>query len=119
MVRFLATLVALIVLLSGSAPILACMTGESMSASESACCRSMHDNCGDMAKMGCCRVDAKSDSQPQVATSSPLVEGPATIQGPTPALAVFRLAPAVSVLKMPDEHSPPGLISVRTANLRI
>jgi hypothetical protein len=118
-VRRLATFVALILLLSGSAPILACMTGESMSASESACCRSMHGDCGDMAKTGCCRVEARSDDQPQTAASGPSVESPAIVAAPVWAPVAFRLAPAVSVLKMPDEHSPPGLIVVRISNLRI
>jgi hypothetical protein len=95
------------------------MTGESMAASESACCRSMHGDCGDMAKTGCCRVEAKSDEQPQIAASGPSVDRPATIALPVWIPVAFRIAPTVIVLKIPDEHSPPGLIVVRISNLRI
>ncbi len=70
-VRRLASFVAIFILLSTAAPLLACMTGRTMNHEESACCRSMHGNCGDMAKMGCCKTEVKTDESPQLATVAP------------------------------------------------
>ena len=117
--RRLATLVAFILLLSGAAPVLACVTGAAMSHAESVCCRSMHDQCGDMAKTGCCRVDVKSDIQPQLASSAPSTDVHWITFEPVCVAEAFGLATAVVVSTVPDEHSPPGLIVVRIANLRI
>ena len=119
-VRRLATLVGLILLLSGAWPVLACVTGGAMSHVESDCCRSMHGDCGDMAKTGCCRVEAKSDVQPQMASSGPSVDAPQPVVAPMGISFVPQLHRAAVVSrKFPDEHSPPGLIVARIANLRI
>ena len=90
-----------------------------MSPDESACCRAMHHQCGEMAKTGCCRVEVKSDVQPQLASSSPTVHFQLTAFDPLWVAAVFDPKPAVYVSMLPDEHSPPGLIVVRISNLRI
>jgi hypothetical protein len=62
-----------------------------MTREESACCRQMQGNCGDMAKMGCCRTESHSDQNPQLATHAPSIDQPLTTRGLIPSLApVFR-----------------------------
>src|SRR6478672_6170003 len=72
--RRLASIVALFLLLTAVAPVLACVTGSAMSREESACCRSMHGRCGDMTKMGCCRTEVRTDKSPQIAEKSPATD---------------------------------------------
>jgi hypothetical protein len=117
--RRLAGIITILLLLSAAAPVLACMTGSTMSREESACCRSMHGNCGKMARMGCCRTEARTDANPQIATKIPSIDLHWAI--------IDWLAPPVvdvqtiqsSLFDAPDEHSPPGLITARTTVLRI
>jgi hypothetical protein len=118
-VRRLASFVAIFILLSTAAPLLACMTGKAMNQEESACCRSMHGNCGDMAKMGCCKTEVKTDQSPQLATAAPAMNIHfAVIAWLAPLLpSVQTLHP--SLFRSPDEHSPPGLLTAQISVIRI
>lgn len=117
--RRLASFVAIFILLSTAAPLLACMTGKAMNKEESACCRSMHGNCGDMAKMGCCKTEVKADQSPQLATVGPATSVHfAVIAWLAPMLPSVLTAPP-SLFRSPDEHSPPGLLSAQVSVLRI
>jgi hypothetical protein len=69
--RRFASFIAILVLLSAAAPLLACMTDRAISQEESACCRSMHGNCGDMTTMGCCRTEVRTDNHPQLPSFAP------------------------------------------------
>ncbi len=117
--RRLTSLVALVLLLSGAVPVLACVTGGALSHAESDCCREMHGQCGEMAKTGCCQVDVKSDAQPQLVSAGVSIDAPAMILHCLGVVEAFGLPPAIVVSKVPYEHSPPGLILVRITNLRI
>jgi hypothetical protein len=118
MKRF-AGIVALLLLLITAAPVLACMTGSTMSHEESACCRAMHGNCGQMAKMGCCRTELRTDEHPQIATTAPSIEfHPVAIDWPMPKFIAVQTAPSF-FLDSPAEHSPPGLLVARITVLRI
>jgi hypothetical protein len=116
--RRLASIVAILLLLAAAAPVMACVTSVAMSREESACCRAMHGQCGQMEKMGCCRTEVRTDETPQIAAGSPAtdvqwicVAHVSTL--PTPLhLVVF-------VWRVPDEHSPPGLLTAQTTVLRI
>jgi hypothetical protein len=118
--RFSAFIVILLLLLT-AAPLMACVTGNAMSQPESACCRTMHGNCGDMEKMGCCQKQFTTDTSPQLTTATPSTE-------PNIQWSVITYAPGTSHLvalvlraqyQLPAEHSPPGLRIVETTNLRI
>jgi hypothetical protein len=119
MMRRLAGILALLILISASGPLLACMTGSAMTQQESACCRSMHGNCGAMAAMGCCRTELRTDSHPQLATPSPSTHVHLAV--------VSRLTPSIDLMQSvlssprqaPDEHAPPGLLLAKTTVLRI
>ena len=68
--RRLASIVAILLLLAAAAPVMACMTSVVMSREESAYCRAMHGQCGGMTKMGCCRMEIRTDETPQIAPRS-------------------------------------------------
>jgi hypothetical protein len=115
----LASVVAVLLLLFTAAPVLACMTGSAMSHEESACCRAMHGNCGQMAKMGCCQTELRADEHPQIATTAPSIEFHWTaIEWPMPEVVAVQTTPSFS-LDSPAQHSPPGLLVARTTVLRI
>jgi hypothetical protein len=117
--RRFASIVALLLLLSAAAPVLACMTGSAMSREESACCRAMHGNCGKMEKMGCCRTEARTDQHPQIATKAQSIDLQwAVIDWLAPTIIVVRTPPH-SLFSTPDEHSPPGLLTAKITVLRI
>ena len=117
--RRLASFVAIFILLSTAAPLLACMTGRTMNQEESVCCRSMHGNCGYMAKMGCCKTEVKTDESPQLAAVAPATNVHfAVIAWLTPLLPPLQTIPH-SLFQSPDEHSPPGLLTAQTSVLRI
>jgi len=116
--RRLLSFVAVLLLLASAAPVMACVTTLAMSHEESACCRSMRGQCGEMAKMGCCRTVVRNDS-PQAATESASLAVqwivltqidsftmPVTLDNPTRQTSLA-------------EHSPPGLLIARTTVLRI
>lgn len=113
------SLIAVLLLLATSAPLVACMTGDAMSQKETTCCRAMHGKCGDMAATGCCRKADGTDEHPQLASTGP------TIHVQVLALAWFEMAvagpPAIApaLLRTPSDHSPPGLVAVQTTVLRI
>jgi hypothetical protein len=116
----MAIIVALVLLISAGAPVLACMTDSAMSHEENACCRAMHGNCGEMAKTGCCRTEVRTDEHPQIATTAPSIEVHWTvIHWPMPAAVVAIQTLPPSFLYIPDEHSPPGLVLAKTTILRI
>src|SRR5580704_1167134 len=72
--RRLASIVAIVLLLTAAAPVMACLTSVVMSHEESACCRAMHGQCGHMEKMGCCRTEVRTDETPQIAAISPATD---------------------------------------------
>ncbi|HUZ94687.1 MAG TPA: hypothetical protein VMU57_07210 [Edaphobacter sp.] len=117
--RRLANIVAVLLLLFTAAPVLSCMTGSTMSHEESVCCHAMHGNCGQMAKMGCCRTELRTDEHPQIATTAPSIEFHwVAIDWPMPEFVAVHIAPSSS-LDSPAEHSPPGLLVAKTTVLRI
>jgi hypothetical protein len=116
--RRLISFVAVLLLLASAAPIMACVTGLAMSHAESACCRSMHGQCGEMAKTGCCQTVVHNNS-PQVATESAtlVVHWAVLAQVATLARPVTLDNPARQMFLA--EHSPPGLLIAQTTVLRI
>lgn len=117
--RRFTTFLAILILLSSAAPLLACMTDAAMTREESACCKSMQGHCGDMVKMGCCRTEVHTDSHPQLATVAPAIDFPlAVVDVVQPLVAPVQTVPP-SLLRIPDDHSPPGLVTARRIVLRI
>lgn len=117
--RRLAGILAIFILLLTAAPLLACMTKSAMSQEESACCRAMHGKCDGMEKMGCCRTEVRSDEQPQLAVSAPILDlHLAVVDWLKPFAFEARNLPS-SVLEAADAHSPPGLVIARITVLRI
>ena len=117
--RRLVSSVAILLLFITAAPVLACVTDASMTREESACCRSMHGNCGDMAKTGCCRTEFHADVHPQLAASAPHLQLAFSLVAwfaPTfkPAFTVD-----LSLYRFPNEHPPPGLLIARMTVLQI
>jgi hypothetical protein len=116
--RRLISLVAVLLLLASAAPVMACVTNLAMSHAESACCRSMHGQCGEMAKQGCCQTVVHNDS-PQFATESATLAVHWTV--------VTRVESLISPVTLDNparqmflaEHSPPGLLIAQTTVLRI
>ena len=119
LMRRIASIVAILLLLATAAPVMACVTNVVMSHEESACCRAMHGQCGHMEKMGCCRTEVRTDETPQIAGTSPATD----VQWVCVARLAGLSAPvhfvASTVWFMPDEHSPPGLLTATTTVLRI
>jgi hypothetical protein len=117
--RRLASIVALLLVFSGAAPVLACITLSAMSHEESACCRAMHGNCGEMAKMSCCRTEIQTDGHPQIATTAPSSDLHwVVVNRLAPTLIAPRIL-AASFLDIPPENSPPGLLATQITVLRI
>lgn len=116
MMRRLASIVAVFLLLGTAAPVLACVSGSAMSQQESACCRTMHGQCGTMAKTGCCRMEVRQDLQ-QLAT--PMASLP--VSWHVVSLFVSAVHPPSSFLmvRWSAEHSPPGLVAAESTVLRI
>jgi hypothetical protein len=79
----------------------------------------MHGQCGEMAKMGCCRTEVRTDDTPQIAATAPATD--------VHWVCVAQVAPLVSriqtiafaLLQQPAEHSPPGLVTAKITVLRI
>jgi hypothetical protein len=117
--RRLTSLLAIFVLLSTAAPLLACMTGSAMNLEESACCRAMHGRCVGMAKMGCCQTKVRTDEHPQLAASSPTIDLQlAVLDWVEPLLSNVQSVPP-AMLGIPEEYSPPGLVTAQITVLRI
>ena len=117
--RRLASIAAILLLLTAAAPVMACLTSVVMSHEESACCRAMHGQCGHMEKMGCCRTEIRTDDTPQLAATSPATDVQWICVAHLPALSTPVHSVASTVWRMPDEHSPPGLLTTKTTVLRI
>jgi hypothetical protein len=117
--RRFAGIVAILLLLTAAAPVMACLTSVAMSHEESACCRAMHGQCGHMEKMGCCQTEVRTDDSPQIAAVSPATHVQWTCIAHLPALPAPRNFVVSSVWHAPQEHSPPGLRATKTAVLRI
>ena len=117
--RRFASLLSIFMLLLTATPLLACMTDSAMNQEESACCRAMHGKCDGMAKMGCCQTDTRSDEHPQLAASAPVINSHfVVVNWLVPFFSEAQTVPP-SQLQMPDEHSPPGLVTARITVLRI
>jgi hypothetical protein len=117
--RRLASIVALFLLLTAVAPVLACVTGGAMTREESACCRSMHGRCGEMATTGCCRTEIRTDEVPQVAAKAPATDVHwVCFAQLTPVAPPIHMIASV-FLQVPVEHSPPGLLATKSTILRI
>jgi len=117
--RRLSAFLAILLLLATSAPLMACVTGSAMSAQESACCKSMHGDCGDMAQMGCCHKQIKTDAATQLAALAQLPQVHwIAVAFPVSLADCVVLRPRAG-FEAPQEHSPPGLQIARTTVLRI
>jgi hypothetical protein len=117
--RRMASIIALLFLISAATPLLACMTGRAMTQQESACCRSMHGDCGAMAAMGCCRTELRTDGHPQLATTPPPTRiNWAVVTWLPPSLNAVQSLPSAQ-RHAAEEHSPPGLLLAKTTILRI
>lgn len=119
MIRRLASIVALILLLSSAAPVLACVTGSAMSHAESACCRAMHGQCGAMEQQGCCRTEIRTDNAPQFAVAEAGVSVQWVCVAYLPMVVTEERVGLARVWVAPDDESPPGDVSGRTTVLQI
>jgi hypothetical protein len=117
--RRLASIVAILLLLAVSAPLMACVAGSAMSPEESACCRAMHNQCGEMVKMGCCRTEVRTDDTPQIATTAPATDVQWVCVAQVTPLVSPSQTIAFALLQQPAEHSPPGLLTAKITVLRI
>ena len=117
--RRFASIVVILLLLTAAAPVMACLTSVMMSHEESACCRAMRGQCGNMEKMGCCRTEVRTDETPQIAATSPIINVQWVCVTHMPAVPVPVHFMASTVWRAPDEHSPPGLLVARTTVLII
>ncbi len=117
--RRFASFVAIFLLIIAVAPVMACMTGSSMSHEESACCRTMQGQCGEMAKTGCCRTQVRTEDAPQIASASPAIDVQwVTVAQLEPAAAAIQIA-VPSFAQMPEDYFPPGLLTAKITVLRI
>jgi hypothetical protein len=117
--RRFASIVAILLLLTAAAPVMACLTSVVMSHEESACCRAMHGQCGHMEKMGCCRTEVRTDETPQIAATFAVIDVRWVCVAVLPSLPAPLHFVFSSVYRAPDEHSPPGLLTAKTTVLRI
>ena len=117
--RRFATIVAIFLLITAAAPMMACLTNVVMSQEESACCRAMHGDCGGMEKMGCCRTEVRADETPQIAAFAPATHVQWVCVTYLPSLIAPAHLASTTVWRMPSEHSPPGLLTARTTILQI
>jgi len=117
--RRFASVVAIFLLLAAAAPVMACLTSVAMSHEESACCRAMHGQCGQMAKMGCCQTQVRTDDSPQIAAVSPAVSVHWVCVEHLSSLLSSAYFETAIVRRVPNEHSPPGLLTTKTTILRI
>jgi len=116
--RRLLSIVAILILLASAAPVMACVTDLAMSHTESACCRSMHGECGQMAKQGCCQTVVHNAS-PQVATESVTLAVYWTVFAQTDRLIRPLMLDDPTRQTFLTQHFPPGLLIAQTTVLRI
>lgn len=115
------TIVAILSLLTSAAPVLACVTAQSITPAQRACCRAMHDQCGQMRQTGCCQTVTR-EVAPQFATISPQLNIHWSMS-----VVSAHLAPAMTKsltslrlhLESSQEHPPPGLVLATSSLLRI
>ncbi len=105
-------------LLTTAAPVLACVTDRVMNHAESACCRTMHGQCGEMVKQGCCDTELHSQA-PQFATQSLVLATHWVICAHMSQPLIAAQAFSGSRLGVPEEYSPPGVLYAATTILRI
>jgi hypothetical protein len=121
--RRLASIAALLLVLTTLAPMLACVAGDAMTREESACCKAMQaggvSQCVEMAKMGCCRTEARTETTPQLATISPAIDFRPAVILSMATVDSSRSTAAAKSFQKPIEHLPPGLLTAKTAVLRI
>jgi hypothetical protein len=117
--RRFASIVAILLLLTTAAPVMACVTNMVMSHEESACCRAMDGQCGHMEKMGCCRTEVRTDETPQIAATSPAIHVQWICVGHLPSFSIQAHSVAFIVWRLPNDHSPPGLLTTKITVLRI
>jgi hypothetical protein len=118
-VRRLTSTIAVFVMVLMMLPVLACSATSNMSRTERDCCEQMQGKCGDMVRQGCCQVDVHTDltQLPSQTTIAPVL----------PVALVAIIYPRVIELpltrgyrwRVPDEHSPPGLLIASSTVLRI
>jgi hypothetical protein len=116
--RRLAAFIAIFLLLTSVAPVLACVTGAAMSREDNACCRSMNGQCGDMQKTGCCGTIVRTDETPQIATSSPSSRMHWIVAQLACSVSPIQTV-AIPSLRTPQNYLPPGLLTARITILRI
>jgi hypothetical protein len=117
--RRFASFVAILLLLVTVSPALACVTDRAMSHEESVCCRTMHNQCGQMVKQGCCRMELRTGERPQLLATAPHTDVHWAVVARLASTAVRDRMIAVSLLQSPAEHAPPGLVAAKVAVLRI
>lgn len=115
----LASFVAILLLLVTVSPALACVTDRAMSHEESVCCRTMHHQCGQMVKQGCCRMELRSGERPQLLASAPHTDVHWAVVARLASTAVSHRMIVLSLLQSPVEHAPPGLLTAKATVLRI
>ncbi len=118
--RRIAQLAAVLLLLTTAMPVLACVAGSRMSREESACCRVMHGRCGNMAKMGCCRTELRTEQTPQIEAIQPTTQiQMVVVVDPWIPRVILVQAVVPARLRLPESYLPPGLMTARTTVLRI
>jgi hypothetical protein len=117
--RRFASFVAIFLLLATVSPALACVTDRAMSHEESACCRTMHNKCGQMVKQGCCRMELRTGERPQLLATAPHTDVHWAVVARLASSAIPDRTIALSLLQSPAEHAPPGLLTAKIAILRI
>lgn len=117
--RRFVSIVAILLLLTAVAPVLACVTGGAMSHDETACCVAMHGQCGEMARTGCCRTEVRTDETPQIAATSPATDVQWVVFAQVAPLMSPTQVVAPALLQVPADYLPPGLLTAKITVLRI
>jgi hypothetical protein len=69
--------------------------------------------------MGCCRTEVRTVEIPQIAATTPATDIQWVCVAYLPSLPTLRHLVSSTGWSMPDEHSPPGLLTAKTTVLRI
>lgn len=117
--RRCSSIVAVFIMLVMMMPVLACASAPRMTRMEQNCCEQMHGKCGEMAKQGCCQIEVRNDPSqlPVHVVAAPVF----------PLMAIAFLYPLLVEVpasagypwRLPNQHSPPGLLIASTTVLRI
>jgi hypothetical protein len=118
-VRRLTSTIAVFVMILMMLPVLACSATSNMSRTDRDCCEQMHGKCGDMARQGCCQVEVHTDltQLPSQMTVAPVL--PVALVAIIYPRMIEQPAMHGSRSRVPDDHSPPGLLIARSTVLRI